>query len=137
MDTLEASRLLAQRGIPRVAIVNNADSTLARESDLSLLTRAGPEIGVASTKAFTTQLTLLACLALTLAEKRQTLETETLRRYAESLMELPSRLFEALELDKKNAQLAHDIAEAQHALYLGRGYAVSDCSRRSVKAQGD
>ena len=121
MDTLEASRLLAQRGIPRVAIVNNADSTLARESDLSLLTRAGPEIGVASTKAFTTQLTLLACLALTLAEKRQTLETETLRRYAESLMELPSRLFEALELDKKIAQLAHDIAEAQHALYLGRG----------------
>ena len=121
MDTLEASRLLAQRGIARVAIVNNADSTLARESDLSLLTRAGPEIGVASTKAFTTQLTLLACLTLALAAQRKTLETEALRLHAEALMELPSRLFEALELDRKIAQVAHDLAEAHHALYLGRG----------------
>ena len=121
MDTLEASRLLARCGIARVAIVNNAESTLARECDLALLTRAGPEIGVASTKAFTTQLTLLACLTLALAEQRKTLDGETLRRHAEALMELPSRLFEALELDKKVARVAHDLAEAHHALYLGRG----------------
>ena len=124
MDTLETARYLASQGVPRLAIVNQAESTLARESELALLTRAGPEIGVASTKAWTTQLALLACLALQLGELSGFGGEEGRRARAaaaESLLELPSKMFDVLGLDSEINAIAAAVSEASHALYLGRG----------------
>ncbi|MDA7982211.1 MAG: glutamine--fructose-6-phosphate transaminase (isomerizing) [Alphaproteobacteria bacterium] len=120
MDTLEAARMVARAGVSRLAVVNQGESTLARECEMSLLTRAGAEIGVASTKAFTTQLALLGCFALELA-RAGGVSDERLRAYGSALMELPSRLYEALTLDERVSAIAADISRARHALYLGRG----------------
>ena len=120
-DTLAAVRLAKQLGyIATLAICNSPESSLVRESDLVMLTRAGPEIGVASTKAFTTQLTALSMLVIALA-KHNGADAERERNLVDRLIELPGLLEKTLELDPVIHRLALRFADKQHALFLGRG----------------
>jgi len=120
-DTLAALREGKQRGyLGSFAICNVPESSLVRESDLVLMTRAGPEIGVASTKAFTTQLTALALLVLELARVNG-LPDERYTRLVADLSSLPRRVAEALELEPQIAKLAERFVNKNHALFLGRG----------------
>jgi glucosamine--fructose-6-phosphate aminotransferase (isomerizing) len=120
-DTLAAVRLAKQLGyVATLAICNSPESSLVRESDLVMLTRAGPEIGVASTKAFTTQLTALSMLVIALA-KHNGADAERERNLVERLIELPGLLEKTLELDPVIHRLALRFADKQHALFLGRG----------------
>src|SRR5690606_36181805 len=120
-DTLAALRLGKTLGyVTSLAICNVAGSSLVRESDLAFMTRAGTEIGVASTKAFTTQLVGLAMLVLALGKNRE-LDAERQRELAAALKSLPGMLEETLKLAPVIESLAEDFAEKQHALFLGRG----------------
>lgn len=126
-DTLAALRN-ARRQAPEeggylasLAICNVAVSSLVRESDLTLLTKAGPEIGVASTKAFTTQLVALMLLTLALGRSRGKLAEADEAALVEELRRLPTRLGEALALDHTVEKIAELFAEKHHTLFLGRG----------------
>lgn len=120
-DTLAALRLGKTLGyVTSLAICNVAGSSLVRESDLAFMTRAGTEIGVASTKAFTTQLVGLAMLVLALG-KNKNLSGERQRELVRALKSLPGMLEETLQLAPVIESLAEDFAEKQHALFLGRG----------------
>ena len=126
-DTLAALRYCKEQGQKILSIVNVPESSIARESDAVLLTYAGPEIGVASTKAFTTQLVVLSCLSLALAKARGKIDRETEGRLSEALTEVPARAAEDLNHDERLQQLAGEVAEARDVLYLGRGtsYAIA------------
>lgn len=120
-DTLAALRSARALGFgPSLAVVNVPESTLVRESDLVLMTRAGPEIGVASTKAFTTQLTALLLLVIVLG-RRQGLRLEVEHDLVAQLLALPGTCQEIMGLDDSIAQLAAEFTEKHHALFLGRG----------------
>jgi glucosamine--fructose-6-phosphate aminotransferase (isomerizing) len=120
-DTLAAIRLGKQLGyLATLAICNVPESSLVREADLVMLTRAGPEIGVASTKAFTTQLTALGMLVVALARHNGS-DAERERGLVSRLIELPGMIDQVLELDEVIKKLALRFAEKQHALFLGRG----------------
>jgi glucosamine--fructose-6-phosphate aminotransferase (isomerizing) len=120
-DTLAALRLAKQAGyLSSLAICNVPESSLVRESELVMLTRAGPEIGVASTKAFTTQLAALGMLVIALA-KHHGGDAERERGLVTRLVELPSLLEKTLELDAVVHELAKRFADKHHALFLGRG----------------
>ncbi|MFZ1325927.1 MAG: glutamine--fructose-6-phosphate transaminase (isomerizing) [Candidatus Contendobacter sp.] len=120
-DTLAALRAAKERGyLATLAICNVAESSLVRESALTLLTRAGREIGVASTKAFTTQLVALRLLALAVG-RRCGLGAEEAATLTRDLEHLPKALEEALVLDSAIERLAEHFAEKNHALFLGRG----------------
>ena len=120
-DTLAALRYCRSQGQHILSLVNVPESTIARESDAAILTVAGPEIGVASTKAFTTQLTALACLSLVLARSRGAISHEEEARLAKALAEVPARAAEVLSHDERLRTIAEDIAQARDVLYLGRG----------------
>jgi glucosamine--fructose-6-phosphate aminotransferase (isomerizing) len=120
-DTLAALRLAKQGGyVGSLAICNVPESSLVRESELVMLTRAGPEIGVASTKAFTTQLAALSMLVIALA-KHHGADAERERGLVQRLIELPSLMEKTLALDPVIHKLAERFAEKHHALFLGRG----------------
>ncbi|HXY75675.1 MAG TPA: glutamine--fructose-6-phosphate transaminase (isomerizing) [Steroidobacteraceae bacterium] len=120
-DTLAALRLARQSGyLSTLAICNVPESSLVRESELVMLTRAGPEIGVASTKAFTTQLAALGMLVIALA-RHHTADAKRERGLVTGLIELPSLIEKTLELDPVIQQLATRFADKHHALFLGRG----------------
>jgi len=120
-DTLAALRLAKDAGyLSTLAICNVPESSLVRESELVMLTRAGPEIGVASTKAFTTQLAALGMLVVALAKHRG-LERDRERMLVSRLLEIPGLLELALTLDNDVKKLAHRIHAKHHALFLGRG----------------
>ena len=120
-DTLAAMRLGKQLGyLATLAICNSPESSLVRESDLVMLTRAGPEIGVASTKAFATQLTALGMMVIALA-RHNGADAEREHGLVSRLIELPGMIEKTLELDPVIQQLALRFAEKQHALFLGRG----------------
>ena len=125
-DTLAALRN-AKRAqyLSTLTICNVAESSMVRESDLTLLTRAGPEIGVASTKAFTTQLTALAMLTIALAKRRREASLE--RDLVSQLLQLPGMVEKTLKLDAAIQDLAQAFADKRHALFLGRGplYAIA------------
>ena len=121
LDTLEALRYCKREGQTVLSIVNTIESTIERESDLILHTLAGPEIGVASTKAFTTQLTTLACLALALAFKRDRIQEQERQSYAEALRHLPKLAADILQHDDEIKSIAKDIFTARDMLYIGRG----------------
>ena len=123
IDTLAALRYCRAQGQKICSVVNVPESVIARESDAVLHTLAGPEIGVASTKAFTTQLTVLACLALATARARGAIDRETEARLSHALTEVPARAAEVLNHDDSIARLCGEIAEARDVLYLGRGSA--------------
>ncbi|MGL4207815.1 MAG: glutamine--fructose-6-phosphate transaminase (isomerizing), partial [Candidatus Adiutrix sp.] len=121
-DTLAALRHCRQEGLSIMSIVNVQESTIARESDIYLPTVAGPEFGVASTKAFTAQLTLLAALALVLARHRGHLESDEETRLVRALMEAPALAADILADSYKLKQLACELlAPARDVLFLGRG----------------
>ena len=120
-DTLAAVRAAKKKGyIATLAICNVPESSLVRESDLVLMTKAGQEIGVASTKAFTTQLAALGLLTIALARYRG-MDAADERRLTELLTDLPTMIEQVLTLDKKIENLAEHFAEKRHALFLGRG----------------
>jgi glucosamine--fructose-6-phosphate aminotransferase (isomerizing) len=120
-DTLASLRYCKAQGQRIASIVNVRTSTIARESDAVLPTLAGPEIGVASTKAFTSQLTVLACLALALGRARGTLSIDQERELVRALIETPRHLAVLLEDERRYETLAHDLSKARDVLYLGRG----------------
>jgi glucosamine--fructose-6-phosphate aminotransferase (isomerizing) len=120
-DTLAALRLAKEAGyLSTLAICNVPESSLVRESELVMLTRAGPEIGVASTKAFTTQLAALSMLVVALA-KHKGADAERERGLVSRLIELPSMIEKTLALDPIIEELAKRFADKHHALFLGRG----------------
>ncbi|MCH7957704.1 MAG: glutamine--fructose-6-phosphate transaminase (isomerizing), partial [Proteobacteria bacterium] len=120
-DTLAALRYARDHGQHIVSVVNVPESTIARESDAVLQTYAGPEVGVASTKAFTTQLTVLACFAIATARARGAMDHDTETRLVDALAGIPARAAEVLNHDDTLRALAHQVAEARDVLYLGRG----------------
>lgn len=120
-DTLAALRYVAAQGVRIASVVNVAESSIARESDVVLPTRAGVEIGVASTKAFTCQLTVLAALAVKAATDRATLSPEALAEVLAALRAIPGVVNHALSVSSDIAGVAADIAKAQDVLFLGRG----------------
>ncbi len=122
-DTLAALRHCRDQGQHIVSVVNVGESSIARESDVVLPTLAGPEIGVASTKAFTTQLAVLACFAIAAAKARGAISADRAAELAGALTEVPSRMTEVLNHDEALRAIAKDVAKARDVLYLGRGTA--------------
>ena len=120
-DTLAALRYCREQGQHIASIVNVAESSMARESDMIFQTLAGPEIGVASTKAFTCQLATLACIAIAAARQRGAIDGQREAELVNALTEVPSRAAEVLHHDETLQALAADIMEARDVLYLGRG----------------
>jgi glutamine---fructose-6-phosphate transaminase (isomerizing) len=120
-DTLEALRLAKRKGWKTIAVVNVPESSMAREADAVLPTLAGPEIGVASTKAFVAQLSALAAIAVTAALARKTIDRDEERRLAHLLMETPRLIREALKVEAAIAEVAEEASHARSILYIGRG----------------
>ncbi|MHC5307147.1 glutamine--fructose-6-phosphate transaminase (isomerizing) [Bartonella sp. LJL80] len=120
-DTLASLRYCHELGVKTATVVNVSESTMARAADYVLPTLAGPEIGVASTKAFTCQLATLASLAVAAAKKRGKLTEDTEQRLVRELAELPRIITEALKLDIQIEQICRDLMNVQNILYLGRG----------------
>lgn len=120
-DTLAALRYAKAEGVHTVAVVNVPTSTIARESDTVLQTLAGPEIGVASTKAFTCQLMVLAALAVAAGKARGELSEEDETKLVHGLVEIPRLMADALTIESQIERLAREIAKSRDVLYLGRG----------------
>jgi glutamine---fructose-6-phosphate transaminase (isomerizing) len=123
LDTLEAMRYARKQNQKLVALVNQPESTMAREADCVLATLAGPEIGVASTKAFTTQLMALACFTIAMARAKGRIDATAEAQLSTALTEVPARASDVLNHAERIAELASVIAEARDVLYLGRGTA--------------
>ena len=121
-DTLAALRLAKEKGyMAALTICNVAGSSLVRESDLAFMTRAGVEVGVASTKAFTTQLVALLMLVTALGKVKGHISVEKEREIIKAMQSLPAEIEKALSFDSEIETLAEDFAEKHHALFLGRG----------------
>jgi len=120
-DTLAALRYAKAEGVHTIAVVNVPTSTIARESETVLQTLAGPEIGVASTKAFTCQLMVLANLAIAAGKARGELSAEDETKLVHGLVEIPRLMSDALTNELQIEKLAHRIAKSRDVLYLGRG----------------
>ncbi|MFM8606946.1 MAG: glutamine--fructose-6-phosphate transaminase (isomerizing) [Hyphomicrobiales bacterium] len=120
-DTLAGLRYAKAQGQFILSVVNVPTSSIARESDVVIPTLAGPEIGVASTKAFTCQLTALACLALAAGRARGTLSEADEQALVSDLVAVPALMVEALKSENHIEHVAHDMAKAKDVLYLGRG----------------
>ncbi|AMG30616.1 glutamine--fructose-6-phosphate transaminase (isomerizing) [Grimontia hollisae] len=121
-DTLAALRKAKERGfMAAMTICNVAGSSLVRESDLAFMTRAGAEIGVASTKAFTTQLASLLMLVTAVGKQKGVINSDKEKAIVDALNRLPATMEQALAFDKEIEQLAEDFADKHHALFLGRG----------------
>src|SRR4051794_9764816 len=120
-DTLASLRYAKQNGQHVLSVVNVPTSTIARESDAVMPTLAGPEIGVASTKAFTCQLAALACLAVAAGRARGVLSDTDEKKLVRALIEVPRLMAEALALEPQIEHLARDLAKSRDVLYLGRG----------------
>lgn len=120
-DTLAALRYAKSQGLHTISVVNVPTSTIARESETALPTLAGPEIGVASTKAFTCQLAALAAIAIAAGRARGELSETDETKLVHGLIEVPRLMTQALALEPQIEKLARDIAKSQDVLYLGRG----------------
>jgi glucosamine--fructose-6-phosphate aminotransferase (isomerizing) len=120
-DTLASLRYAKEMGQHVLSVVNVPTSSIARESNAVMPTLAGPEIGVASTKAFTCQLATLACLAIAAGKARGVLSDGDERKLVRALIEVPRHMAEALKLEPEIEHLARDLAKSRDVLYLGRG----------------
>jgi glucosamine--fructose-6-phosphate aminotransferase (isomerizing) len=120
-DTLAAVRQAKAAGVLALGVVNAVGSTIARETDAGVYLHAGPEIGVASTKAFTAQVTVLAQIALLLAHQRETISDADLKTHLEALAAIPAQIRTVLEQDEQIRAISREMRLAQNALYLGRG----------------
>lgn len=121
-DTLAAVQLAKERGAHIFGVCNVVGSTISRATHSGAYTHAGPEIGVASTKAFTTQVTVLTLMALTVAQKRGTIEPERLHRLIAEINSIPDKIEQVLELNPTIEHISEIYKSATNALYLGRGY---------------
>ncbi|PIQ19966.1 MAG: glutamine--fructose-6-phosphate transaminase (isomerizing) [Cytophagales bacterium CG18_big_fil_WC_8_21_14_2_50_42_9] len=121
-DTLAAIELAKSKGATIFGICNVVGSSIARATDAGAYTHAGPEIGVASTKAFTAQVTVLTLLAMIIGSKRGTLETSKLRALMIELENIPAKIEKALELNDKIVEIAEEFKDVSNFIYLGRGY---------------
>ena len=120
-DTLAALRYCKEADVKTAALVNVMTSTMAREADIALPINAGPEIGVASTKAFTSQLTALAALALAAGRARGTLSSAQETDLAKALIQAPRLVADALKLESKIESMSYELSKKANAFYLGRG----------------
>ncbi|WP_099611748.1 glutamine--fructose-6-phosphate transaminase (isomerizing) [Vibrio fujianensis] len=121
-DTLAALRLAKEKGyMAAMTICNVAGSSLVRESDFAFMTRAGIEIGVASTKAFTTQLSALLMLVTALGKQKKVIDSEQESEIVQALHALPKQIEQALACEKQIEVIAEDFADKHHTLFLGRG----------------
>ena len=120
-DTLASLRYATSQGQHTLAVVNVPTSTIARESSAVMPTLAGPEIGVASTKAFSCQLTVLLCLAIAAGRARGTLDAARERNLVDALITVPGLMADSVKLEPEVETLAREIARARDVLYLGRG----------------
>jgi len=121
-DTLAAIKLAKQKNAFIYAICNVVGASIPRESHSGTYTHAGPEIGVASTKAFTTQVTVLTMMALKLAKEKGTMPVDEYNMYLAELEQIPQKIEKTLEADLYIQQIAHHYKNASNALYLGRGF---------------
>ena len=121
LDTLMAMRHAAEQGMDTIGIVNVPQSTIAREADTIMPTRAGPEIGVASTKAFTAQLTVLLSLAIALGHAKGNLSDEEAQDKHQLMLQLPRAVGAAIMAFERVKPIAHDLSKARSCLFLGRG----------------
>jgi glucosamine--fructose-6-phosphate aminotransferase (isomerizing) len=121
-DTLAAIELAKSKGATIFGVCNVVGSSIARATDAGAYTHAGPEIGVASTKAFTAQVTVLTLLAMIMGQKRGTLTDTKLRELMVELDTIPAKVTKALELDAQIQVIAEEFKDATNFLYLGRGY---------------
>ena len=136
-DTLAALRACKAAGQHCMAIVNAPESTMAHEAHIAIPTRAGIEIGVASTKAFTTQLVTLACIAIATADARGVLEANERARLIHALAEVPSRIVEVLHHEEHVARIAAALSHARDVLYIGRGTSHAIALEGALKLEGD
>jgi glucosamine--fructose-6-phosphate aminotransferase (isomerizing) len=120
-DTLAALKYAKSQGQHILSILNVAQSSMERESDMVLHTHAGPEVGVASTKAFTCQLAVLACFAIAHAKAVGKIDAAEESRLCVALSEVPARMAEILNHDEEIQNMAHEVAKARDVIYLGRG----------------
>jgi len=120
-DTLAALRFCKERGLITAAVVNSHQSTMAREADVLWPTHAGPEIGVASTKAFTAQVSVMAALAVAAAAQRGRIDAREEAHLVHVLLEAPRLISESLQVEETIREIAHDLGRARDVLYLGRG----------------
>ncbi|MCR6628888.1 MAG: glutamine--fructose-6-phosphate transaminase (isomerizing) [Magnetospirillum sp.] len=120
-DTLAALRYCRAHGQHTLSLVNVAESTIARGSEVALPTQAGPEIGVASTKAFTTQLVVLACIAISMARAKGTIDADEEARLSQALAEVPAHAAAVLRQEDRLREIAESVAPARDVIYLGRG----------------
>lgn len=120
-DTLAALRYARSQGQHILSILNVPQSSMERESDMVLHTHAGPEVGVASTKAFTCQLSVLACLSIAIAKARGKIDQREESRLCRALAEVPARMADVLNHDDDIKAISQIVAKAQDVLYLGRG----------------
>jgi len=132
-DTLAALRYAKQVGQHTLAIVNMPESSMSHEAEATLYTHAGPEIGVASTKAFTTQLTVLAAFALALAEARGSVNAAEMARLTHALAEVPARVSEVLHHADAIEKLAAKLQYAKDMLYIGRGTSFAIAHEAALK----
>ncbi len=121
-DTLAAIKLAKENGAFVFGVCNVVGSSISRETHAGAYTHAGPEIGVASTKAFTTQITVLTMIALRLAKAKGTLSNSDFHRYLNELETIPEKMIEALATNDKAKEIATVFKDATNCLYLGRGY---------------
>ncbi|MGB0932052.1 MAG: glutamine--fructose-6-phosphate transaminase (isomerizing), partial [Chitinophagales bacterium] len=121
-DTLAALELAKSKGATILGICNVVGSTISRVTDAGIYTHAGPEIGVASTKAFTAQLTILTLMALRLAHQKGTLPEARYQQLLTELEQIPTKIEQALKLEEQLEFIAGEFKDVNHFLYLGRGY---------------
>jgi glucosamine--fructose-6-phosphate aminotransferase (isomerizing) len=132
-DTMAALNYAKEQGVATLAIVNVAESSMALAADAMLQTHAGPEIGVASTKAFTTQLSLLALLALHVAKERGAQSDDVIAAHLHALAEVPAKISEVLHDDAEIEKLAGRLSHVQHMLYIGRGVSYAMAYEAALK----
>ena len=121
-DTLAAVKIARERGAKVIGICNVVGSSIPRETDAGVYTHAGPEIGVASTKAFTTQVTVLAMMAFEIGFLKGAISAETYKELIDELVSIPSKIEKTLLVNDQALELAKKYQETRNALYLGRGY---------------
>ncbi|MCE5201464.1 MAG: glutamine--fructose-6-phosphate transaminase (isomerizing) [Synergistaceae bacterium] len=132
-DTLQAARLAKSRGATCIVVTNVRGSTIHREVDYALVTPAGPEIGVAATKTFMAQITVLTLLGLYLSKLRNELPPKTEKRIISALMDIPAKLAKILSEEKEIARIARNFADARGFFFIGRGLAYPPALEGALK----
>jgi len=132
-DTIAALKRVKESKVPTIAVINVVGSTIAREADTVLYTRAGPEIAVATTKAYSAQIAVLLLLALRLASERRTCPSSEIEKYVKALAELPEAVERTLEKHEHIRNLAARYKDSEHFFFIGRGVDAALCSEASLK----